>query len=213
MANDAGQQHDRPRYCVRLDRGNTSIAGLVGAGWAYMTARYFHTDLALSDRPEVVAAITAACHRYWPELLSVHRAHTTNDKMGADYWLEFPGKMETLDAKVRREDYALRGDNRTACLELVANTRSQKPGWTVDPSKLTDWIMFYYIESGRSVVYSARQLRAAVIAHLPELRKSGQPSTQSTKSGSGSYQSESLFVSHRELGAVIYRNSQKRLAA
>ncbi|MES1999322.1 MAG: hypothetical protein V4446_08405 [Pseudomonadota bacterium] len=179
-----------------------------------MTARDFHADLAMSDRPEVVAAITAACHGYWPELLSVHRAHTTNDKMGADYWLEFPGcKMETLDAKVRRKDYVLRGDDRTACLELVANTRSQKPGWTVDPSKLTDWIIFYYIETGSSFVYSARQLRAAVIAHLPKLQKTGKPDTQSTKSGAGSYQSESLFVSHRELGAAIYRNTHKRLAA
>lgn len=168
----------------------------------------------MSDRPEVVAAITAACHSYFQdELLSVCHAHPKNDKLGADYWLEFQGKMETLDAKVRRDDYSLRGDDRTACLELIANTRSGKPGWTVDASKMTDWILFYYIETGRSVFYSARQLRAAVIARLPELQASGKPSLQSTKSGAGSYHSESLFVSHRELGAAIYRNANRQLAA
>ncbi len=175
-----------------------------------MSASDFNTDLAMSDSPEVADSIEAACRAYFgKELLAVHKAHKTNDKLGVDFWLEFSGKMEALDVKIRRFDYSLRGDSRTCCLELMSNIGTGKPGWSTDPSKLTDWILFHYLESGLSVIYSARQLRSAVNGQLPELRKFGKPAVQATKSGSSSYQSESLFVSHRELGAAIYRNANR----
>ena len=166
--------------------------------------RDFNADLAMSDRPDVVEAIKAACRKQWPDLLSVKKAHKLNDMIGVDYWLEFQGKNEALDAKVRQQDYALHGDDRTACLELVSNIQTGKTGWTLDPAKLTDWVMFYYIESGSYVIYHARQLRAAVIHYLPDLKANGKPSVQRT----GGYESTSLFVSHRELGRAIYLHSQ-----
>lgn len=169
-----------------------------------MAARSFTDDLAMSERPEVVSAIKLACHRYWPELLGIHKAHLENDKLGVDFWLEFPnGRMEGLDAKIRRPDFSLHGDDRIACLELLANTTTRKTGWTIDPAKRSDWIMFHYIESGRSIFYNARELRAAVIRFLPDLKLTGKPSTQRT----GGYESTSLFVSHRDLWAAIYRHA------
>jgi hypothetical protein len=172
--------------------------------------RDFHADLAMSNHPAVVEGVIAAIKRCFPEALNVTQAHTENDRLGIDYWLEFPGgRMETLDAKIRKQDYSLpvRGngrDDRTACIELLSNVGTKKPGWTVDTAKRTDWILFFYIESGKGFLYNARQLRAAVIRYLPELRTTGKPGNQST----GGYQSESLFVSHRELSVCIYRNSQ-----
>lgn len=180
-----------------------------------MITRNFNSDLEMSEQPEVVSAIKTACYTYWPELLSVTQAHKDNDRQGIDYWLEFPlGKMEALDVKVRKDDWTLRGDNRTACLELVSNTGSGKVGWTLDKEKRTDWVLFYYIETNSSHIYNARQLRSAVIAEMDNLKALGKPATQST----GGYQSKSLFVSHRDLGAAIYRhshltNTRLRLAA
>lgn len=170
-----------------------------------IVVRNFHADLAMSDTPEVVAAIKAACHAQFPELLTVTRAHKENDKLGADYTLEFPGyRHEALDVKIRKKDYSLHGDDRIACLELVSNTTTGKIGWTLDPAKRTDWVLFYYIESGKRVFYHARELRAAVVAYLPQLRKIGKPSIQQT----GRYESTSLFVRHRDLGAAIYHHGQ-----
>jgi hypothetical protein len=184
-----------------------------------IAVRSFDADLQMSEQPEVAAAIKEACHRQFPELLAIHKAHTENDKLGADYFLEFPNcKIETLDAKVRKLDYSLSApgrtrDARTACIELVANTTNGKIGWSLDKDKITDWVLFHYIESGRSIFYNARELRAAVVANLPELKKTGKVSTQRT----GKYESTSLFVSHRELWAAIYRhahgNDNARLAA
>lgn len=175
-----------------------------------MTVRDFNTDKAMSDQPAVVEAIKAACQVQWPDLLGIERAHQLNDLIGVDYWLEFQGGVKrTLDVKVRKDDYSLpshgtRQDSRTACLELVSNTTTNKAGWSLDPAKITDYVLFYYKESGAAIFYDARQLRAAVIHYLPELKQRGKPSVQST----GRYQSTSLFVSHRELGAAIYRHSQ-----
>lgn len=169
-----------------------------------MSVRNFNDDLAMSERPEVVAAIKSACHRYFPELLSVTKSHKENDLIGVDYWLEFPGgRIEALDAKVRKLDYSLRGDDRIACLELVANIGTGKDGWTIDKTKRTDWVLFYYIESEKRVFYHARELRAAVVAYLPQLREIGKPAIQQT----GHYKSSSLFVRHRDLGAAIYHHA------
>lgn len=168
----------------------------------------FYADLAMSDSAEIEQAINRECRKYFPEMLNITKAHKLNDMLGADYFLEFPNcKMETLDIKVRKIDYSLRGDNRTACLEIIANTTSNKKGWTIDGAKHTDWVMFYYIDTGRSYLYNARLLRGAVIRYLPDLRKDGKAAMQTTKSGHGTYNSESLFVAHRELARVMYLNS------
>lgn len=178
-----------------------------------MIARDFYADLAISDHSDIEKAIKEKSQTYFPEVLNITKAHKENDLLGADYFLEFLNcKMETLDIKVRKEDWSLRGDDRTACIELIANTTTNKKGWTIDATKQTDWIMFYYIETGRSVMYNARLLRAAVIRYLPDLRKHGKPTVQKTQSGSGHYLSESLIVSHRELAAAIYRNSNHSMA-
>jgi len=171
--------------------------------------RDFNADLAMSNQPDVVAGVVAAIRHYIPEVLNVIQAHKQNDMIGVDYWLEFAGgRMETVDVKVRQDDYSLRGDDRTACLELVANIGTGKAGWSVDPDKRTDWIIFYYIETGKSFGYHARQLRSAVNRFLPELEAKGKASVQKT----GRYESKSLFVSHKELGKAIYLNSQNTTA-
>jgi hypothetical protein len=173
-----------------------------------MNTRNFFNDLAMSDQPKVVDSIKLGCHEYWPELLNVHKAHVQNDKLGCDYWLEFPNcKQETLDVKVRKSDYSVHPsnpDDRTACLELLSNVDTGKVGWTLDADKRTDWVMFFYIDTGKAFFYNARQLRSAVAANLSYLKLTGKPSVQST----GNYKSTSLFVSHRELGKVIYLHSQ-----
>lgn len=171
-------------------------------------ATSFNADLARSQRPEVDAVIRQAIKAQFPEVLAIHAAHSENDKIGVDYWLEFEnGAMEALDVKVREKDYAIHGDDRTACLELVANTRSGKAGWTVDTAKRTNWIMFFYVETRKAFTYQARELRSAVIAGLDVLKKTGKAGRTQT----GGYLSEYLFVSHRELGAAIYRNGSKAL--
>lgn len=178
-----------------------------------LTARNFNDDLTATQAPEIDAAIRLAIKERYPEVRAIVQACPQNDKLGIDYWLEYQnGTMQTLDAKIRELDYSKRGDDRIACIELMANTRKQKLGWSIDPSKRTDIVLFYYIETGAAYFYPARELRAAIIASLDLLKRDGKPATQKTESYGNTYSSESLFVSHAELWRAIYRTCTKQAA-
>lgn len=190
-----------PPNVVNSNRLNKSV----------MSRRFdFHQQKSLTQTPEVEAAIRAALFAYFPGLLEVHLAHLENDKRGVDYWLEFPGKLQALDVKIRTQDYAMKGDPDNVCLELVANIGSGKPGWVLDPDKLTDWVLVYYKDSGRSYIYPFQLLQAAVMKDMDKWKQAKQRITrQITKTLTGEYASESMFKSHRDLYAAMYHHSQK----
>jgi|GEM_PF-1842846 len=170
----------------------------------------FNADLARSQTPAIHAAVWKAISEREPEALAIHPAHPENDKIGVDYWIEYQHvRMEGLDVKIRAQDY-LHKDPRTAFIELIANTRTGKLGWTVDPLKRTDWILFYYIDTDRHVLYAARQLRNAVIIYREYLIGVGRPQTTATKSRGGSYDSFGLIVAHRDLMRCIVANSHSK---
>lgn len=121
----------------------------------------FKAQLAMSDTDKVRTLVEKAMRQRFPDLLSIHKAHLENDKRGIDYWLEFPnGIMEKLDVKVRTTDFAARGDECNVALETVANSTTGKPGWTVDVEKLTDWVLIFWLDTGKTDLHHARQLRA-----------------------------------------------------
>lgn len=167
----------------------------------------FHQQKVMSERPEIKKAVYSALKGYFPELLQIHHAHLENDKRGIDFFLEFPhGKIETLDVKIRKADYALRGDVDNVCIELTSNMEAARIGWTFDDSKLTDWVLFYWEESERHSLHHFRQLRAVAAVNETDWRKRKKTARQKTQSTQGgSYTSESLFISDRDLWAATYR--------
>lgn len=168
----------------------------------------FNADLARSQTPAIHAAIWKAISAREPEALAIYPAHPENDRIGVDYWVEYPnGRMEGLDVKIRSKDY-LHKDPRTAFIELVANTRTGKLGWTVDPTKRTEKVLFYYADTDRHVLYDARQLRNAVNVYREYLSQVGIPETTTTKSYNGSYDSSGLIVAHCDLMRCIVNNSR-----
>lgn len=170
----------------------------------------FHADLARSQTSAIHAAVWKAISEREPEALAIHPAHSENDKIGVDYWIEYPhGRMEGLDVKIRSKDY-LHKDPRTAFIELVANTRTDKPGWTVDPAKRTDKVLFYYADTERHVLYNARQLRNVVNKYRAYLSQVGLPETTTTKSSGGNYDSSGLIVAHSDLMRCIVDDSHSK---
>lgn len=166
----------------------------------------FHEQMAVSEQPKVRELIERALRRRFPELLAIHKAHVENDKRGIDYFLEFPnGRMEALDVKVRTKDFAARGDDCNVALETVANTTTNKPGWTLDADKLTDWVLFLWLDTERDDLVHFRQLRAALAANLETWLAVRRAAIQTTKTARGSYDAESLFVSSKDMWAATYR--------
>lgn len=178
-----------------------------------LTARNFDDDLAASQTPEIDAAVKLAIRNHYPDARSIMKSCPENDKAGADWWIEFTNnKVLSLDAKIRTKDYTTATEDRIACIELVSSKTTGKLGWSIDPSKITDIVMFYYIDTKKAYFYPARELRNAIIANLDRLKAHGKPDTQKTESGNRFYESDSIFVSHAELWRCIFLTNTKQAA-
>ncbi len=166
----------------------------------------FKAQLAMSDTDKVRTLVEKAMRQRFPDLLAIHKAHLENDKRGIDYWLEFPnGIMEKLDVKVRTTDFAARGDGCNVALETVANSTTGKPGWTVDAEKLTDWVLILWLDTGKTDLHHTRHLRAVTEKKKQHWLAHQKVAKQITKTAIGSYESESVFVSSRDIWANVYQ--------
>lgn len=139
------------------------------------------------------------------EPIEVTQARKEEDKSGVDYWVLLgSGKRLGVDVKVRDEDYAKRGSDDIA-LETwsVVNV---KIGWTLDGAKMTDYILWYWSETGRWALFPFPLLRAVFRLKKDEWMKRYKVSRQSTPGirGGRGWHSECVFVPRREAWKEIY---------
>lgn len=170
----------------------------------------FNDDLAFSQDPEVTARTQAACRWFFgDELVSCELSSKSIDMRGGDFTLTFEdGRIEYLDLKVRRKDYATESDPRNCILEILSNVQTGRPGWTVDNSKLTDWIFYLYMDTLKLYFYNARQLRRTVKRHLPLIEKKGWVKVNRT----GSYYGRIVITDHALLAELIERDSRRKFS-
>ena len=165
-----------------------------------MSAVYdFNKQLAASQTDEVHTLVRRIMfEKFAGELLNIHQSHPDNDKRGADYILEFRnGKCENLDVKSREKDYYPMPN---VALEYRTGN---KDGWTIDIDKLTDWILFLYIDTERASLHHARMLRVSAREHRDQWQQSHQ---QSTQVSNGGYSSPCVYMTDRELWAAEYKH-------
>jgi len=122
--------------------------------------------------------------------LNVFTAHLSNDKQGIDMWVETNGKCVGVDAKVRQKDFGF-GD---VALEDYSVIEKDIPGWTVDPNKKTDLILFYWANNKRSWLVDFKKLRAATIDNIEKWRVEYKVAKQQTNTKYGHYTSSCVFV-------------------
>ena len=163
----------------------------------------FQRDLSASDATVTGEKLLARLHKQFPMALSIRRAPKENDMIGADYWIELRhGQFRSIDVKVRREDWSLRGKPEIA-LEIWSNVERQKPGWALDESKLTDYVLFYWLETDRSYLVDFRQLQVATRANLEKWNCAARSGKQKTAHATGYYSSQVVYVSVAELQRAI----------
>jgi len=173
----------------------------------------FDEQFAAANAESVRGRVVKFLRQRFPDALSIRRAGTANDKMGADFVIEFPhGQFRFVDMKMRRDDFKARGMDDIA-LEVWSNAERRKPGWALDDSKLTDYYLFVWIDTGRLVIFDARALRAVTRNHLQRWQASSKSAEQRTPTASGSYSSSVVFVSSDELALLIGRWQGIQLAA
>jgi hypothetical protein len=165
----------------------------------------FAEQLAVSDSPAVAALVDPFLRRRFPGALSLRRAAEANDRAGADIIVEFPHcQFRFIDLKVRTCDYRVLGKADIA-LEIWSNKERETPGWALDESKVSDWLLFVWMDTKRTLLLDARAVRAVTKSNLPRWQASYQNAEQRTPVGARGYNSSVIFVGTDELVALVNR--------
>lgn len=135
------------------------------------------------------------------------QANTNNDRSGVDWWLEMQsGDFLAVDCKIRERDF---GKDDLA-LETWSVVEKRVVGWTLDDTKRTDYVFWFWKDTGRWCVVPFLLLRRALQVHLVEWKAAFRVVMQCTDRR---YHSECLFVPRREVWAAIYRLAEGNSSA
>jgi len=141
-----------------------------------------------------------------PGALSVHPAHPINDRHGTDFWVEHAsGRHLSVDCKVRSEDWKRRGCDDLA-IETWSVMETGKVGWSRDPNKRTDYVLWYWVDTGRWCLLPFPLLCGVCQEQWQSWLFLYPTHQQRTQGGPGSsWTSECVFVPRRAVWAEIYR--------
>lgn len=167
----------------------------------------FHDELNMSQGFSVDADVREILLREIPGAVDVEQADYADDFCGVDWWVSMPrGDKLGVDCKVRRQDFALRGEDDLA-LELWSVVEGKIPGWSVDKKKRTDYILWLWRETGRWCLVPFRMLLAVSLENREKWASTYKTRRQLTLNHPrhGDYHSECVFVPRREVWGAIYR--------
>jgi hypothetical protein len=132
----------------------------------------------------------------------VRRATTGEDRTGTDWWVDLPaGHSLSVDLKARAEDWKERGEDDLA-LETWSVVEREVLGWSLDLEKRTDYILWWWKNTGRWCLVPFPMLRTVCSELLEEWKGKYKTRRQSTE---GRYHSECVFVPRRVVWAAIYK--------
>lgn len=135
--------------------------------------------------------------------IDVEVADEADDRYGIDYWATLTsGERVGVDLKVRDQEYD------DLLIETISNTSTRQVGWTIDPTKRTDFVLYLWPESEQLISYP--QLRAAATENAERWTVIGKGG-ESTTDG-GTYRTRWLALKDAEiLAGMHYRRSRPRL--
>lgn len=145
-----------------------------------------------------------------PGAQRVERASKSADRNGTDYWVHHArGKPYSVDVKVRSSDWAFKPEPNKRddlALETWSVVENQVVGWTRNQQKMTDYVLWFWSDSGRWCLIPFAMLCAVFDFFWQEWREQFQTDQQVTpRANGGAYHSECVFVPRREVWAAIYK--------
>lgn len=143
-----------------------------------------------------------------PNFKRVRKAPVVNDRTGIDYYVErFHLPSLAFDLKLRREDWT-RKDPEFAkddlALETFSVVENGKVGWTRDPNKAADYILWFWRDSGRFFIVPFPALCYVFQKMWVQWREQYGAVQQYTTDGSG-WHSECVFVPREVVMEYINR--------
>jgi hypothetical protein len=169
---------------------------------------YFEEQLVISTGTAANRTIGLILKDVFPGTHRVMHSLEVHDKKGVDWWLEMDsGERIGVDCKILNEDPTHKfGDN------LPLETWSvvgKKVGWTLDHEKITDYVFWFWKDTGRWCYLPFQPLLIAFTAKKDEWVKEFRVAQQNTEN---KYKSECVFVPRVEIWREIYRQSSGKSA-
>jgi hypothetical protein len=145
-----------------------------------------------------------------PGTRRVETANQDDDRHGTDYWVYHErGEPYSVDIKVRDEDWAFKPGRNAAddlALETWSVIEKQVIGWTRNQSKMTDYVLWFWRDSGRWCLVPFAMLCAVMQENWESWRRQFKTCRQHTpREFNNGYHSECVFVPRREVWATIYK--------
>jgi len=147
------------------------------------------------DIPDII-------HSCFPNAVKVEKADSSDDRNGTDYWVTLPsGHKVSVDIKAREVDFGF--DD--VALETWSVIENKVVGWARDIEKRTDYILCYWYDSGRWMLFPFPMLCSVFCEHWEIWKKKYKGATQKTVGhGRKDYHSECVFVPRRIIWNEIY---------
>jgi|SRR5579864_1728351 len=164
----------------------------------------FDEQLAMSHGHSASADIEKLLLEQIPGARNARPAAPENDRQGTDWWVEHvSGRHLSVDCKVRSEDWSVKSPPRDdLAIETWSVIEKQKPGWSRDQNKRSDYILWLWTDTGRWCLVPFHMLCAVTQEHWQRWISAYGANRQDTE---GRYHSECVFVPRRELWVCIFR--------
>lgn len=108
----------------------------------------------------------------FPGAIKITDVTEREDRNGTDYWIDYEGgKRVGVDLKARDVDFKAHYGKDDLALEVWSDYERQKVGWSRDPAKHTDYILFFWRDTGRWMLVAFRHLCAVYIEHCESWSK------------------------------------------
>ena len=141
-----------------------------------------------------------------PNALEVTKATDKQDRCGTDCWVTRKGlRPLSIDLKVRICDPIETYGQDDLALETWSVLEQQKIGWTRNPDKETDYILWYFGGSHRWVLIPFPLLCKIFTEKWLEWTTQFKTRRQETSSDNYSWHSECVFVPRKEVWDAIYQ--------
>jgi hypothetical protein len=163
-------------------------------------------DFSNGHSPDPDNVLSFLKHRI-PNFKRVHKAANANDRAGCDYYIERLGLPSLgVDLKLREADFSVRPPDYPddLALETFSVIEGAITGWTRDPAKMCDYILWYWQDTGRFFIVPFPPLCCVFQRYWQEWKELYKVAEQHTP-GRRSWHSECVFVPRQVVVEYIGR--------
>lgn len=140
-----------------------------------------------------------------PGAVDADPSSKSEDRTGTDWWIKRKeNRPLSIDIKVRKKDYQTKGEDDLA-LETWSVKERGSIGWTRDANKATDFVLWFWVETGRWCLIPFQMLCKVFQDKWKIWSSVYGTHTQFTPTPDGGYHSECIFAPRKVVWDEIIR--------